>query len=302
VNKESKGTLLAFATAIISGLAIPLNKLFVVNIDPTVFTAMRGFIIGLVFILLSWKSKKLTKDLLRDERYLYLILIGIIGGGRALLFYFHGLKLTISSRGAFLHKTLPLYTTLLAFIFLKERIPRKQLVALGLMTLGTILIYIDKIQPSALWSDPSMGDLLVIFATFLWAIENTIAKKTMIKGESNLVVSAARMLIGSLFLFCVVILLGKFEVLLSLSSKQILNLLVSTGILLGYVYCWYYSIKLINVSKASTILMLSPVISMFLGVLIFGEPTPEFQLIGSGLILIGCYLINQVKSEFIENI
>jgi len=302
MNKETKGTLLAFATAIISGISIPLNKLFVVNMDPTVFTAVRGFIIGLIFILLSWKTKKLRKDILEGQKWLYLVLIGIIGGGLAFLTYFHGLQLTTSSRGAFLHKTLPIYTTILAFIFLKEKIPKKQLIALFLMIIGTIVIYLDKIQPSTFWSDPSFGDLLVIFATFLWAIENTISKKVMINGESNFVVSAARMFIGSLFLFGVVILFGKIDVLLSLSTKQIINLLVSTFILLGYVYCWYSSIKLINVSKATTILLISPVISMILGVVIFSEPTPLLQIAGSILILSGSYLISQVKSEFVENV
>jgi len=302
MNKETKGTLLAFATAIISGISIPLNKLFVVNMDPTVFTAVRGFIIGLIFILLSWKTKKLRKDVLEGQKWLYLVLIGIIGGGLAFLTYFHGLQLTTSSRGAFLHKTLPIYTTILAFIFLKEKIPKKQLIALFLMIIGTIVIYLDKIQPSTFWSDPSFGDLLVIFATFLWAIENTISKKVMINGESNFVVSAARMFIGSLFLFGVVILFGKIDVLLSLSTKQIINLLVSTFILLGYVYCWYSSIKLINVSKATTILLISPVISMILGVVIFSEPTPLLQIAGSILILSGSYLISQVKSEFVENV
>jgi len=302
VDNETKGTILAFATALISGIAIPINKLLVINMDPTIFTATRALIIGLVFLFLAWKKEKLTKSILKDQRWLYLTLIGLIGGGLAFLLYFNGLELTTSSRGAFLHKTLPIYVTILAFIFLKEKIPKKQLLALGIMFLGTTILYIDKITPSALWSNPSFGDLLVIFATILWAVENTIAKKVMIKGESNFIISAARMFIGSLFLFSVIILFGKLDILFSLSINQILGLLVSTGILFGYIFCWYSSVKLINVSKAATILLLSPVISMILGIFMFNEPTPIFQLGGSVLILLGGYLVTKIKSEFVGRI
>ena len=301
MNNETKGTILAVLTAVVSGIAIPVNKLIVINMDPTVFTATRAFIIGLIFLGISWRKKKLTKNTIKDQKWIYLTLIGLIGGGIAFLLFFNGLQLTTSARGAFLHKTLPIYTTLLAFIFLKERIKQKQLVAIGLMFLGTIAIYYDKIEPNINnWPDPSFGDLLVIAATFLWAVENIIAKKTMIKGESNFVVSAARMLIGALLLFSAVFLFGKIPDLLSLSLAQVVGLMVSTGILFGYVFLWYSSVKLINVSKASTLLLISPVISMVLGILMFEEPTPIIQLGGSVLILLGGYLISKVKSEFIE--
>jgi len=59
---------------------------------------------------------------------------------------------------------------------------------------------------------------------------------------------------------------------------------------------------LINVSKAATILLLSPVISMFLGIIMFNEPTPILQLGGSVLILLGGYLVSKVKSEFVEGV
>jgi drug/metabolite transporter (DMT)-like permease len=81
-----------------------------------------------------------------------------------------------------------------------------------------------------------------------------------------------------------------------------INIAISTAILFGYVFCWYYSIKMINVSKASTLLLLAPIISLILGVLIFNEPTPVLQLLGSALILIGTYLVIKVKSELVTGI
>lgn len=216
--------------------------------------------------------------------------------------FFSGLQLTTASRGAFLQKTLPLYVAILAFVFLKEKITKKLSIAIILMFIGTLALYSAQINPTTLWVNPSLGDLLIISATILWAIENIIAKKAMILGESNFVVTFARMFFGGLILFGFVLLLGKFDILLSLSMQQITNILISTSILMGYVFFWYWSIKLINVSKATSFLLLSPVISLIVGVTLLGEPYPALQLIGSALILIGSYFVISVKSETLSRV
>ena len=59
MNKEVLGTFLALLTAIVSGIAIPANKVFVVGLDASVFTAVRAIVIGVIFLLLSfWTWKK----------------------------------------------------------------------------------------------------------------------------------------------------------------------------------------------------------------------------------------------------
>ena len=300
MKKETVGTILALSTAFISGLAIPANKLFVVNLDPTVFTAVRALVIGIVFFIFASFQSKRKK--FKKVPWGYLFAIAIIGGSFAFLMFFSGLKLTTVGRAAFYHKTLPFYITIFAFLFLKEKISQKQVLALIAMLIGCTLIYSTEISPSKLWLDSSLGDLLVVGATVLWAIENTIAKKAMIKGESNFVVSFARMFIGGIILFAIIMLQDKMSLLLALTTQQILNLTVSIAILFGYVLGWYWSIKLINVSKASTLLLLAPVISLILGIIIFNEPVPNLQLLGSALILIGAYVVINVKSEFLTGV
>jgi drug/metabolite transporter (DMT)-like permease len=300
MNKETLGTLLAILTAIISGVAIPINKIFVVDLDPTVFTAVRSLVIGAIFLVIASFQSKFNYKKFKKVSWKYLLAIAVIGGAFAFLLFFNGLKMTTAGRGAFLHKTLPLYVLVLAFIFLKEKITQKQVFALLLMFAGTIVLYSTQITPTELWTNPSMGDLLVIGATFLWAVENVIARKAMIKGETNFVVSFARMFFGGLILFGILLLVGKYDLLLKMRTQQLLNIAVSTAILFGYVFCWYWSIKLINVSKASTILLLAPVISLVFGVILLGEPAPVMQLVGSALILIGVYFVVRVRSEFVQ--
>jgi len=298
MKKEYLGTLFAIIAAFISGLAIPINKIFVVDLDPTVFTAVRALFIGIIFFILASFQSKFNYKKFKKVPWKYLLAIGLIGGSFAFLMFFTGLKFTTAGRGAFLHKTMPLYITVFAFIFLKEKISRRQAYALIIMLIGTLILYSTQITPSDFWLNPSLGDLLVIGATILWSIENIIGKKIMIKGESNFIVSFARMFFGAIILFAVVLLQDKLNLLLTLTIQQIINLSISTIILFGYVFFWYWSIKLINVSKASTLLLLAPVISLIFGIIIFNEPIPILQLFGSTLILIGTFIIVKIRSEF----
>ena len=298
MKKETLGTILAILTAVISGISIPLNKVFVVDVEPAVFTAVRALIIGLIFLAFAgWQSRR-SKKPFKKVPWKYLIAIGIIGGGLAFLLFFSGLSLTTSSRAAFLQKTLPIYASVLAFIFLKERVSRRQSLGLLAMLAGTFLLIYGQVDPSQFWMNPQLGDMLVLAATMLWGVENVLAKYALIKDESNLVVSFARMFIGAIFLFAAVLALGKTGTLLSLSPGQSVNVLISTGLLFGYVFCYYWSMKLINVSKASMLLLLAPVITLFIGVYVFGEPLPWLQRIGSVIILAGAFVVAKEKSSF----
>jgi drug/metabolite transporter (DMT)-like permease len=295
MKKEQLGTVFAIITAIISGIAIPANKLFIVNLDPLVFTSIRSIIIGTVFLLISLSRRDFNKKRIKAN-WKGLLAIAAIGGALAFYLYFSGLKLTTAGRAAFLHKTLPLYVAVLAFIFLKEKIDRKLLTAIALMFLGTTILYLGQIKPGEMWQNPSLGDLLVIAATFFWAVENIIARKLMRDGESNFIVSFSRMFFGGLILFGFLVITSKLSQ-LSLTAEQARNILISTAILFCYVFFWYKSIKLINVSKASTFLLLSPVISLLIGISAFKEPYNALQLAGSALILLGSYFAVQTKSE-----
>lgn len=302
MQKETKGILLAIAAAIISGISIPLNKLFIVNLDPTVFTAVRAIIIGVIFFAIAFYQSHTSKKKFKSVSWKYLLSIAIIGGAFAFLLYFNGLALTTAGRAAFLEKTLPLYTAVLAFVFLKEKITKKMTYALIAMLIGLLILYISSTPPSALWSNPSLGDLLVIIATILWAIEAVIAKKAMMLGETNFVISFARMFFGGLILFGFVLLFGKFGVLLSLSIQQWTNILISTVLLFFYVLFWYWSIKYISVTKSTALLIIAPILSLAGGILLFGETVSAIELLGCGIIVVSAYFLSGVKSEFREKV
>ena len=144
-----------------------------------------------------------------------------------------------------------------------------------------------------------LGDLLVLGATLLWALENLLAKKFMNLGETNWRVTFGRMFFGSLLLFSAVVIQDKLDILLGLQPVQWAYLGISTLMLLWYVLTWYWGLRYINLSKAAGIMLISPVISIVLGTAFLGETVYPLQLLGSALILTGCVFLLRTKSEVI---
>lgn len=291
-RSELIGTLLVLLTAIFSGFNIVANKYFIATIDPLVFTLTRALLIGLIFLIITLFVSKKTGKPFKQTSWKNLFLIGLIGGGIAFWMFFAGLKLTLAGRAAFLHKTLPIYATIFAVIFLKEKVSRRQFLALCCMLIGLLVMEITKLSPEI-----RMGDFLVLGATILWAVENTLSKKAMMDQESNWTVTFARMFFGSIVLFVIVILSGKMNLLYQLNIQQWLYILVSGFLLLMYVLTFYWGLKYINLSKASTILLLAPVLTLFFATNLLGEKATTTQLIGSVIILIGSYFVITSKSE-----
>lgn len=291
MSRELIGTILVILTAIFSGFNIVANKYFLAAVDPLILTAIRGLMIGILFLFISLVVANKDNGQFKHTSWKNLLLIGIIGGGIAFWMFFSGLKLTLASRAAFIHKTLPIYATILAVIFLKEKVSKRTYFALILMLCGLFIM-----ESQNLTFDLRIGDLLVLGATILWAVENTIAKKSMIQNENNFVVVFSRMFFGSIVLFGIIFLFGKQSLLMSLNSKQWTYILISGGLLTMYVLTYYWGLKHIKLSKASTILLLAPVITLILSITWLGEKASLLQLIGSFVILIGSYLVIREKN------
>ncbi|MDP1629342.1 MAG: DMT family transporter, partial [bacterium] len=136
------GILFAFLTAIISGFAIFFSG-FAVKIikDPFVLTSSRNIIAAFILcaLLSGFKNRQALKALSRRD-WLNLVLIGIVGGSIPFLLFFKGLSMSSPLIGGFIHKTIFIWVSLLAVIFLREKIGKVQWLALGILLLGNYLL------------------------------------------------------------------------------------------------------------------------------------------------------------------
>ncbi len=254
----SKGYLLAAAAALISGVSIFLNKYAVTAIvQPLVFTAVKNSLVALLILALIFASGKWrgVKQLSRRQ-LLLLLAIGIIGGSLPFYLFFTGLSLIPAVTGAIIQKTLVVWVALLAFPWLKEKLSPAHWALVVLLFAANI----------AVGGFPgfklSIGELFVLLATLLWAVETILAKLVLPRVDPDLV-TAARMVLGSAILLTVSA-VAQPAALLHVSALTLTQwswIILTAVTLLLYVTTWYRALKFAPATAVTAILVASTLVT-----------------------------------------
>ena len=275
---RENGVKLALATALISGVSVFVNGFVVKAVgDALVFTTIKNLGVGL---LAGWWLVTMKPNLkkIRKNDWLKLVLIGIVGGSLPFYLFFKGLMVAQTANAALIHKTLILWVAMWAVPMLKEKISLKQVGALGLILSSNFVI--GGLQE---WSW-GRGEWMILTATVLWAIENVVAKITLKRVEVSMVVGA-RMILGSLILLMATITTGKLNLIFKLSMSQWGMILVTVGLLFGYVVSWYKALKLAPVTLVATVLGLGSVVTSILSS-IFITRNLTYGMLGQSILLV----------------
>jgi len=244
---------LIFMTAIVSGFSIFINKFGVSFPDAYVYTFINNFAVALFFVGIVLMSKTNIKNITK-KHWTSLVLIGLIGGGIPFLMFFKGLSLTTAAKGSFIHKTMFLFVAMMAFKFLGEKFNWKFYLGSAALIVGNALLLKLVYQPF------NSGDILILGATLLWAVENTLSKKLLNDIAPN-VLGMSRMFFGSVFIFTFLGLTSNLN--FALTTQQWLWSLVPSALLLLYVLFWYNGLKDVPVTLATSILALgSPITTL----------------------------------------
>jgi drug/metabolite transporter (DMT)-like permease len=286
MDKKIKiGITLALSTAVISGVVNFLSKVSVTVLkDATLFTFLKNSIVAilLIGIILAFRKWQEIKAL-NKKSWINLLLIGAIGGSLPFILYFQGLTHTSALTAGFIHKTLFIWVAILAVGFLKEKIGRLQIGALILFLGGNLLL--GGFQNFHF----GKGELMILAATFLWAIENIIAKKTL-KDVSSLTVASARMVFGSVILLTVVGFSGKLTLISNLSPVQWLWTLIPSMLLLGYVLTWYSALKILPATVVASLLVPATFITTVLSTIFLKKPLTSLNNL-SGVLVVSAIVI-----------
>src|SRR3989304_6510613 len=201
MSNTTKGIYISLTTAVISGVSIFVNKFAVDTIKPALyFTSVKNVAVALLIVtivLATGEWKKIAK--LSKKELGYLLLIGIIGGSLPFYLYFTGLSQTPAVNAAIIHKTLVFWVMLMAIPFLKEKVTKWQI--LGVLMLFAGNVFVGGFKGFKF----SQGELMLLIATVLCAVENIIAKKVLTTVSPN-IVAAFRMGLGSVVLMLATIL------------------------------------------------------------------------------------------------
>lgn len=289
------GILLVLLTALISGVSTFVNFYAVKGMNSDAFIAVRNVAVALILVpmvVLALLLRRGMRAKLTRADWLRLGTIGLVGGAIPFLLFFRGLQMAGTSGAAtasFGYRTLFLMATVLAVVFLKERFSARVAITAGLLLAGNILL----LSLSApIWTD---GTVFVLIATALWAGEYTLSKRAL-RNLPSTTVALGRMGFGGAYLMAYIGLTGQFSAVAGFGIGEWQWVLISAILLVAFVSTWYAGLKIVDVSTATSVLLLAFPITWALGFLAERSTFSPAQAAGVVAIVFGVALAVGVAS------
>lgn len=262
MKTKTKATLFAILAAALYAVNIPLSKLLLVKVSPTMMAAFLylGAGAGLFLYGLITKEKEKAAPLTRAELpyTIGMIVLDIA----APIFLMLGLKLTGSANASLLNNFEIVATSLIALLLFREKLSRHLTGAIILVTAASIVLSFEGSGSFRF----NTGSLLVLAATCCWGLENNCTR--MLSSKSSVQITTIKG-IGSG--------LGSLIIALSVGEKTPPMMWLFAVLALGFV-AYGLSInfyikaqKDLGAAKTSAYYSISPFLGVIFGLLLPGE-------------------------------
>lgn len=270
-------------------------KLALREIGPLTLVSFRLLfgIIGLIILLLISKPK-LPKSI---RMYAGLFFIGIIGNALPYVLITWGEQYIDSSVAAILNSTTPLFTMIIAHLFLTDdKMHLKRVISLIIGFIGVIILVLRDVNLNQMSSSlvvyTLLGEAAVLLASLCYSTSSVFARGTT-KGVPPSVVAFFPLLGADLIMWTITpILDDKFFIpKLPLTWIALLWLGVM-GIGVASIL-YYYLIHSVGPTRTTMVTYIFPVVGLFLGIIFLKEKLDIHLLIGSALIISSIIIVNQ---------
>jgi drug/metabolite transporter (DMT)-like permease len=159
--------LAAFAAVVLWGISFVATKAALRELSPVTLIFTR-FALGVLVLLLILTLRRESLIPPRDT-WVMLALMGFVGIFLHQMIQVHALTLTTAVRTGWLIALTPIWSALLAAIFLGERFGRQKVLGLVLGAFGALLVITrGSLSPDVHALPSTRGDLLVFYLTLTW--------------------------------------------------------------------------------------------------------------------------------------
>lgn len=204
-------------------------------------------------------------------------------------FFFEAFKYISPSLGQLLFQVNPLMVALGAFLIFKERITKNVIIALGLTSVGCVLLFWEPtVQVTPL------GLALVLLAALFYATYIILGKE-MLKDIEPMVVTTYTTVGCGVFLLGYSLIAGKM---MTTHNPQIIGAIITLAVLSTIVSILTFALglKRLGATKASIISSLEPVFTGVLAFFFMNEKLSVLQLVG-GILIVLSILIVEMKDN-----
>ena len=261
------------------------------HITPCSVAFLRFAVASLVLFLLTWKMEGRFPSVARHQ-ILPLFLLGMTGVFSYNIFFFKGLELISAGRAALIIALNPIFITVCAALFFKERLTVLKVTGILISVTGAMIVISRGSLGAVLSEGAGWGEFYIFCCVLSWVAFSLIGK-TILSGVTPLVSVTYSAAVGAVALFIPAYLEGVTAHLGGYTAVVWLNVvyLGVFGTVIGFI--WYYEgIKAIGPTKAGLFINFVPVSAIVLAFFILGEPVTLSLLVGAVLVSSGVYMTN----------
>ena len=284
MNKKVLAIFFAVLAAALYAINIPISKLLLNNVEPTMMASYlylgAGLGIGIVFLITKKRQSAENEAITKKDlpNVVGMILLDII----APILLMFGLLDSASSNATLINNFEIVCTSIIALLIFKEVVSKKMWLAILLITLSSFILSFKDITTFKL----SWGALLVLAATLCWGFENNCTRNLASKNTFHIV-----------FLKGIFSGIGSLIVALCLKEGFPSIQYFLYALLLGFVaygLSIFFYIKaqgIIGASKTSAYYSVAPFIGTFLSFMIFQEKLSWSYFVGLIFMIIGTIVV-----------
>ncbi len=280
------------SVAVIWGINIPIMKTGLDQLNIFVFNAIRLTVSASTLVVFA--RREFAEGLLPKSgiSWKQVLIFAMMSSGFYQLLFLLGISRTTSGNTALIMATVPMWTALLARVFLHETIQRLAWMGLAIALVGTIIVAVQTGNVSA-GRDHLWGNLFMLLAALVWS-GGTVYSRPLLQNISPLRLSALASVAVLPVHLAAAWGLGHYQAgLPELQSLNIWLILLYSGILSSGLALplWNVGVRHAGAAHAAIIQNLIPLVAIVAAWLSRGETATSAQLLGGTLILGGLVIM-----------
>ena len=284
MNKKYTATLFAILAAALYAINIPLSKILLHQVSPTMMAAFLYLGAGLgLFIYHCFNRKKEKNEPLSKEDLPYTIGMIVLDIAAPILLML-GLQQTNSANASLLNNFEIVATSLIAFFIFKEAISKKLGLAIVLVTIASIALSFEGKGSF----DFNIGSLFVLGAASCWGLENNCTR--MLSSKSSVQITTIKGIFSGLGSLIVALTVGEhFPNLVWMLAVLVLGF-ISYGLSINF---YIKAQKDLGATKTSAYYAIAPFLGAGFGMLLLHErPGVQFYV---GLVIMIVATVLMIK-------
>jgi len=290
-------TLSALFAVIVWGGTFVATKIALTEVSPATIVWIR-FGVGLLILGATVLARRqFALPSLTD--FAYLALLGFLGVTFHQWLQATGLQTARATTTAWIVATIPVFTALLGWLVLKEKMGWVRVAGIAVAALGVLLIVSDGNIRSLVRGDAgTFGDLLILISAVNWAVYTILSRRELSRHP------AARMMFYVMlsgWLFACIWIFGFGPGLSEIPNLKFdgwaaILVLGIFGSGLAYI-AWYDALREIPASQLGVFINIEPLVTMLIAAPMIGEPITVISLIGGAIIIFGVWLVNRQSGD-----